>query len=81
MHALTPMFDRLDIPPQQRLQYLQSLSSDQMHDLVKETHDILDNDMKKDGTITPETSDPMPAWHADTFSVRQMRGPCAVCSA
>ena len=48
--------------------------------------------LERDGRLTerggsrttataPSTSDAMPAWHTDTFSVRQMRGPSGVLSA
>ncbi len=72
MHVLNPLFDDNTVPPQQRLQYLQSLTPDEIHKLVKKTHEILDDDMlledkdgKKAGTIPDKSLVDLKQWMKD----------------
>lgn len=65
MHVLNAMFDHNNVPQQQRLQYLQSLSDGDISKLVKETHSILDNDMGDDGTIDAADCEKIEAWMRD----------------
>ena len=55
MHVLDPLFDANEVPPQQRLQYLQSLSPDEMKKLIGQTHKILDDEMDDEGKISDES--------------------------
>jgi hypothetical protein len=62
MHALNPLFDANGVPQEQRLQYLQSLSSDEIKKLIGQTHKILDDEMKDDGEITKESTAGLETW-------------------
>jgi len=65
MHVLTPLFDANEVPPQQRLQYLQSLTPDEIKQLVGQTHKVLDDEMKDDGTITGDSTEGLEQWMKD----------------
>ncbi|HEX5682924.1 MAG TPA: hypothetical protein VFY73_02715, partial [Ideonella sp.] len=65
MHALNPLFDANNVPQEQRLQYLQSLSPDEMKKLIGQTHKVLDDEMKDDGEITKESTAGLESWMRD----------------
>lgn len=65
MHVLNPLFDANGVPQEQRLQYLQSLTPDEIKKLVGQTHKILDDEMKDDGTITGSSTDGLEHWMRD----------------
>jgi hypothetical protein len=65
MHALNPLFDANNVPQEQRLQYLQSLSPDEMKKLIGQTHKVLDDEMKDDGEITGESTAGLESWMRD----------------
>lgn len=65
MHVLNPLFDANGVPQQQRLQYLQSLTPDEIKKLVGQTHKILDDEMKDDGTITDDSTAGLEHWMRD----------------
>ncbi|MGM9487390.1 hypothetical protein [Ideonella sp. YS5] len=62
MHVLNPLFDANDVPQEQRLQYLQSLSPGEMKELVAQTHKILDDDMDDDGKIPGASTEGLESW-------------------
>ena len=65
MHVLNPLFDANGVPQEQRLQYLQSLTPDEMKKLVGQTHKVLDDEMKDDGTITNDSTAGLEHWMRD----------------
>jgi hypothetical protein len=62
MHVLNPLFDANGVPQQQRMQYLQSLTPDEIQKLVGQTHKILDDEMKDDGTVTSASTQGLEDW-------------------
>jgi hypothetical protein len=62
MHVLNAMFDHNQVPQQQRLQYLQSLSDGEISSLVGKTHEILDHDMDDKGQIDAGDCEKIEAW-------------------
>jgi hypothetical protein len=62
MHVLNPLFDANDVPQEQRLQYLQSLTPREMKELVAQTHRILDDDMDDDGKIPGTSTEGLESW-------------------
>jgi len=62
MHVLNAVFDHNQVPQQQRLQYLQSLSDGEISNLVGKTHEILDHDMGDDGRIDGADCEKIEAW-------------------
>jgi hypothetical protein len=65
MHVLNPLFDANDVPQEQRLQYLQSLTPAEMKELVAQTHQILDDDMDDEGRISSATTEGLERWMRD----------------
>jgi hypothetical protein len=65
MHVLNPLFDANGVPQEQRLQYLQSLTPDEIKKLVGQTHKVLDDEMKDDGTITGDSTAGLESWMRD----------------
>lgn len=62
MHVLNRVFDEYEVPPAQRLQYLQSLSEADVKTLVAQTHGVLDHEMGGDGSISAEVCADMKSW-------------------
>jgi len=62
MHVLEPLFDVNQVPQEQRLQYLQSLSSDDIKHLVGQTHRILDDEMDDKGKISDASLKELKGW-------------------
>jgi hypothetical protein len=65
MHVLNPLFDANEVPQEQRLQYLQSLSPGEMKELVTQTHHILDDDMDDEGKIPGTSVEGLETWMRD----------------
>jgi hypothetical protein len=65
MHVLNPLFDANGVPQQQRMQYLLSLTPDEIKKLVGQTHKVLDDEMKDDGTITGDSTAGLEGWMRD----------------
>ena len=62
MHVMNALFDHNNVPQQQRLQYLQSLSREELKSLVRNSHSVLDHDMGSDGRIDAADCEKMESW-------------------
>jgi hypothetical protein len=62
MHVMNALFDHNDVTQQQRLQYMQSLSGEELKSLVHNSHSVLDHDMESDGLIDAADCEKMESW-------------------